>query len=111
MQNLLTDLFVSNYQSKHIDIPRLYLIRRFAIKTEARMSTYVGFNRRHPNGERRTFDTTPGLDRRGMDRRRAGTDSYVFVMGDAGINKFGLLMAFALICLIAIALTRSVMLT
>ena len=68
------------------------------------MPTYVGLNRRHASGERRTFDTTPGLDRRGMDRRRAGSDSYVFVMGNGGINRFGLLVGFPVACLIALAL-------
>lgn len=73
------------------------------------MSNYVGLSRRHANGDRRTFDTTPGLDRRGMDRRRHGTDNYYLVVGDRGINQFGLLVGFLLACLVALALIRTFM--
>ncbi len=67
------------------------------------MSLYVGLNRR-AGDDRRTFDTSPGLDRRGMDRRRHGTDSYMLVMGDAGVDRFGLMVGFPVALLIAIAL-------
>lgn len=67
------------------------------------MSLYVGLNRR-AGGERRTFDTSPGQDRRGMDRRRHGSDNYVLVMGDSGVDRFGLLVGFPVACLIALTL-------
>jgi hypothetical protein len=67
------------------------------------MSLYVGLNRR-AGDDRRTFDTSPGFDRRGPDRRRHGTDNYLLVMGDAGVDRFGLMIGFPVALLIAIAL-------
>ncbi|MDB6062983.1 MAG: hypothetical protein JWM78_3086 [Verrucomicrobiaceae bacterium] len=66
------------------------------------MSLYVGLNRR-AGGDRRILDTTPGQDRRGIDRRRRGSDVYVLVMGDAGVDRFGLMVGFPVACLIAVA--------
>lgn len=67
------------------------------------MSVYLGLNRRSGT-DRRVWDTTPSTDRRGPDRRRHGTDSYVLVVGDSGVDRFGLLVGFPVACLIAFGL-------
>lgn len=66
------------------------------------MSLYLGFNRR-VGGDRRILDTGPNQDRRHTDRRRYGTDRYVLVMGDSGIDRFGLMVGFPVALLLAAA--------
>ena len=67
------------------------------------MSHYVGLNRRS-GIDRRTWDTSPKPDCRGVERRRHGSDAYLLVVGDSGIDRFGLLVGFPVACLIAVAL-------
>jgi len=55
------------------------------------MSYFVGLNRRS-NRDRRLYDEHPEADHRHQDRRRYGTDRYVIVIGDSGIDRFGLLV-------------------
>lgn len=67
------------------------------------MSLYLGLNRRS-GGDRRVLDTGLEADRRfGRDRRRHGTDNYVLVMGDTGVDRFGLMIGFPVALLIAAA--------
>lgn len=65
------------------------------------MSTYMGVSRR-ADGDRRTFDTKPKSNRRriGVDRRRNDTDRFFFVIGNGGIDQFGLLVSLPLAFLI-----------
>ena len=55
------------------------------------MGFFVGFNRRS-NRDRRLYDERPPSDHRHEDRRRYGTDRYVIVIGDSGIDRFGLMV-------------------
>ena len=66
------------------------------------MSTYLGFNR-CAGGDRRVYDCGNDSDRRFNDRCRHGSD-YVLVMGNSGIDRFGLLVGFPVALLIATAL-------
>jgi hypothetical protein len=67
------------------------------------MSFYLGLNRRTP-GDRRVLDHGGNLDRRAGERRRVGSDRYVLVLGDAGVDRFGLMVGFPVALLIASAL-------
>ena len=67
------------------------------------MSRYVGLNRRSGT-DRRTWDTSPNPDCRSVERRRRGSDAYVLVVGDSGIDRFGLTVGLPVACLIAAAL-------
>lgn len=67
------------------------------------MSVYVGMNRRS-RSDRRVWDTGPDVDRRGPERRRHGTDEYVLVAGDGGVDRFALLVGFPVACLIAVGI-------
>jgi hypothetical protein len=66
------------------------------------MTFYLGFNRRS-GIDRRGFDNQPAFDYRGMERRRHGSDRYVLVLGNAGIDMFGLMVGFPVALLIAVA--------
>lgn len=56
------------------------------------MGFFVGLNRRS-NRDRRLYDEQPSSDHRHhQDRRRYGTDRYVIVLGDSGIDRFGLMI-------------------
>lgn len=69
------------------------------------MSHYMGLSRRS-GIDRRTWNTGPNTDRRGVERRRDGTDTYVVVVGDVGVDRMGLVAAFFVLCLVAIAFMR-----
>lgn len=66
------------------------------------MSLYFGLNRRSP-GDRRVLDSGGRVERLG-DRRKFGTDSYVLVLGVIGIDRFGLMVGFPAVLLVASAL-------
>lgn len=66
------------------------------------MSLYLGFNRRS-GMDRRGFDNAPALDYRSVERRRHGSDRYVLVLGNSGIDLFGLIVGFPVALLIAVA--------
>jgi hypothetical protein len=70
------------------------------------MSFYVGFNRRNVS-DRRMLDQGGNIDRSIGDRRRAGSDRYVLVFGDSGIDRFGLMVGFPMALLISTALMGS----
>lgn len=67
------------------------------------MSLYMGLNRRSV-GDRRVLDRGGEMERRAHERRRHGSDGYVLVMGDTGIDRFGLLVGFPVALLIAAAI-------
>lgn len=66
------------------------------------MSTYLGLNRRS-GADRRAFDNPPSLEYRHAERRRHGTDRYVVVLGNSGIDLFGLMIGFPVALLVAVA--------
>lgn len=66
------------------------------------MSLYLGLNRRS-GVDRRGFDNAPTLDYRHTERRRHGTDRYVVVLGNSGIDLFGLMIGFPVALLVAVA--------
>ena len=67
------------------------------------MSLYLGLNRRSA-GDRRVFDRGGDSERSPSDRRRVGTDRYVLVMGDSGVDRFGLMVGFPVALLLATAI-------
>jgi hypothetical protein len=67
------------------------------------MAMYLGFNRRS-GIDRRGFDNAPAFDYRSMERRRHGSDRYVLVLGNGGIDLFGLMIGFPVALLIAVAI-------
>lgn len=67
------------------------------------MSLYLGLNRRS-GADRRSFDNyPPTLDYRHTERRRYGSDRYVVVVGNSGIDLFGLMIGFPVALLVAVA--------
>lgn len=66
------------------------------------MSFYLGLNRRSV-GDRRVLDRGGDINRSSYDRRRHGSDRYVLVMGNAGIDRFGLMVGFPVALLLAAA--------
>jgi len=72
------------------------------------MGFFVGLNRRS-NRDRRLYDEHPPADHRHTDRRRYGTDRYVVVMGDTGIDRFGLLVGIPVAILLMIAVLGTFM--
>lgn len=66
------------------------------------MALYLGFNRRS-GVDRRGFDNAPALDYRSVERRRHGTDRYVLVLGNGGVDLFGLMIGFPVALLVAVA--------
>jgi len=66
------------------------------------MAFYIGLNRRSP-GDRRVLDSGGSSERLG-DRRKFGSDRYVLVFGNTGIDRFGLMVGFPAALLIATAL-------
>ncbi len=66
------------------------------------MSFYLGINRRSV-GDRRVLDRGGDTDRSPYDRRRHGSDRYVLVMGDTGVDRFGLMVGFPVALLVAAA--------
>lgn len=64
------------------------------------MSPYLGLNRR-TGEDRRICDVGAKEDHRGIDRRRHGSDRYVVVVGDSGVDRFGLMVGFPVAFLIA----------
>ena len=66
------------------------------------MAWYLGFNRRS-GVDRRGFDNAPALEYRNVERRRHGTDRYVLVLGNSGIDLFGLMIGFPVALLVAVA--------
>ena len=66
------------------------------------MSLYLGLNRRSA-GDRRVLDRGGDSQRSSRDRRRPGSDRYVLVMGNTGIDRFGLLVGLPVALLMATA--------
>jgi hypothetical protein len=66
------------------------------------MAGYLGLNRRS-GIDRRGIDNPPTMDYRHADRRRHGSDRYVLVIGDGGIDMFGLMIGFPVALLVAVA--------
>ncbi len=66
------------------------------------MSLYLGLNRRSGT-ERRSVNDSPTLEYRHAERRRYGSDRYVVVLGNNGIDLFGLMIGFPIALLIAVA--------
>jgi hypothetical protein len=66
------------------------------------MSLFMGFNRRSGQ-DRRIHDQEPEPDHRHTERRRYGTDRYVLVLGDGGIDRFGLMIGVPVALLIGVA--------
>lgn len=66
------------------------------------MSFYIGLNRRSP-GDRRVLDSGGTFERVG-ERRKFGSDRYVLVLGNTGIDRFGLMVGFPAALLVAAAL-------
>lgn len=66
------------------------------------MALYLGFNRRS-GIDRRGYDNAPAFDYRSTDRRRAGSDRYVLVLGNGGVDLFGLMIGFPVALLVAVA--------
>lgn len=66
------------------------------------MSFYIGLNRRSI-GDRRVLDSGGEYERIG-DRRKFGSDRYVVVLGNTGIDRFGLMVGFPAALLIATVL-------
>lgn len=64
------------------------------------MSLYLGLNRR-AGGDRRVLDSGGNITRSSSDRRQRGTDRYVLVCGNTGIDRFGLMVGFPVALLIA----------
>jgi hypothetical protein len=69
---------------------------------ESVMSLYLGFNRRS-GVDRRGYDNAPALDYRSIERRRHGSDRYVLVLGNGGIDLFGLMVGFPMALLVVVA--------
>ena len=67
------------------------------------MTYYLGFNRRS-GMDRRGFDNEPAFDYRSVERRRHGTDRYVLVLGNAGVDLFGLMVGLPVALLMAVAI-------
>src|SRR5690349_1730248 len=55
------------------------------------MSVFMGLNRRSGR-DRRVYDQQPSVDHRHTERRRYGSDRYVLVLGDGGVDRFGLMI-------------------
>ena len=70
------------------------------------MRTYLGLNRRTA-GDRRVLDSGGAFERRFGERRRRDSDRYVLVLGNVGIDRFGLLVGLPVALLIASALISS----
>jgi len=68
------------------------------------MSKPVFLNRR-TGYDRRIFNTSPDLDFRGTERRNPGSKDYVVVVGETGIDAFGLTIALPVLALIVVAVT------
>jgi hypothetical protein len=66
------------------------------------MSVFMGLNRRSGH-DRRVKDEQPSLDYRHTERRRYGTDRYVLVLGDGGIDRFGLVVGIPVALLLGAA--------
>jgi hypothetical protein len=66
------------------------------------MSLYMGLNRRSV-GDRRVLDYGGDNVRSGGDRRRHRSGRYVLVLGDAGIDSFGLMVGVPVALLLAVA--------
>ncbi len=67
------------------------------------MAIFLGLNRRSGR-DRRVNDTeSPSEESRHRERRRFGTDRYVVVMGDGGIDRFGLIVGLPVALLIGAA--------
>jgi hypothetical protein len=66
------------------------------------MSVFMGLNRRSGQ-DRRVCDEAPQVDYRHSDRRRFGSDRYVLVLGDGGIDRFGLMVGVPVALLVGAA--------
>ena len=64
------------------------------------MSRYLGLNRRS-RGDRRMLDRGCDIEHRRGDRRRIASNSYVLVLGDSGVDRFGLMVGIPVLLLIA----------
>lgn len=67
------------------------------------MTYYLGFNRRS-GMDRRGFDNEPAFDYRSVERRRHGSDRYVLVLGNGGVDLFGLMIGLPVALLMAVAI-------
>lgn len=67
------------------------------------MSLYLGLNRRTA-GDRRVLDRGEERDRRAGERRRAGSDRYVLILGPIGVDRWGLMLGFPAALVIAYVL-------
>jgi len=73
------------------------------------MSAKVFLDRR-TGYDRRQHNEYCGGERRGPETRRApGTDSYVLIMGNYGIDRFTLTIGFPVLALVAIAISLRLM--
>lgn len=63
------------------------------------MAMYIGINRR--SRERRLRDEPPVPDSRHVERRRFSSDNYVLVVGNGGVDRFGLLIGIPLALVMA----------
>jgi hypothetical protein len=70
------------------------------------MSVFMGLNRR-ANTDRRTRHEQPELEQRRGDRRRYDTDRYVLVVGDSGVDRFGLIVGFPVALLVVAAVAST----
>ncbi len=71
------------------------------------MSFYIGLNRRSI-GDRRVLNSgcppaSGRINERLGERRKSGSDRYVLVFGNTGIDRFGLIVSFPVGLLIAAA--------
>lgn len=71
------------------------------------MAYYLGFNRRS-GMDRRGFDNEPAFDYRSVERRRHGSDRYVLVLGNGGVDLFGLMIGLPVALLMAVAILGAV---
>lgn len=71
------------------------------------MALYLGFNRRS-GLDRRGYNNAPALDYRNTERRRAGSDKYVLVLGNRGVDLFALMIGFPVALLVAVAILGAI---
>ena len=64
------------------------------------MALQFFWNRRSGH-DRRLYDEIPSADHRAQERRSVGSDDYVLVVGDGGIDGFTLLISIPIACLLA----------
>ncbi len=73
------------------------------------MAFSVFWNRRS-GYERRMYDEHPDSDHRRAERRDPGSDEYVLILGQKGLDGFTLLVTIPVVCLILAAIVSGVLL-